>query len=57
VPEIRNLKSKLLRDENGLKTFVLVFDKDEEAKESLMRFASETGSEERKSRPLGLSAR
>ena len=37
------MKSKLLRDENGLKTFVLVLDKDEEAKEPLMRFASENG--------------
>jgi predicted DNA-binding protein with PD1-like motif len=35
------MKSKLLRDEKGLKTFALVFDKEEEAKESLMRFASE----------------
>jgi uncharacterized protein len=35
------MKSKLLHDENGLKTFALVFEKDEEAKESLMRFASE----------------
>jgi hypothetical protein len=35
------MKSKLLLDEDGLKTFVLVFDKDEEAKESLMSFATE----------------
>src|SRR5213080_3843851 len=35
------MKSKLLFDKNGLKTFALVFDKGEEAKESLMRFAAE----------------
>ncbi|PYL07983.1 MAG: DUF296 domain-containing protein [Verrucomicrobia bacterium] len=35
------MKSKLLTDENGLKTFALVFDKDDEVKESLMRFAAE----------------
>jgi predicted DNA-binding protein with PD1-like motif len=35
------MKSKLLLDENGLKTFAVVFDKDEQAKESLMRFAVE----------------
>jgi len=35
------VKSKLLTDENGLKTFALVFDKDDEVKESLMRFAAE----------------
>jgi predicted DNA-binding protein with PD1-like motif len=33
----------LLQDENGLKTFALVFEKDEEVKESLLRFASENG--------------
>ncbi len=37
------MKSKLLLDEDGLKTFALVFDKDEEAKESLMRFATKNG--------------
>ncbi len=37
------MKSKLLQDENGLKTFALVFDKDEEVKESLIRFAVENG--------------
>ena len=37
------MKSKLLHDENGLKTFVLVFDKDDEVKESLLRFANENG--------------
>jgi uncharacterized protein len=36
------MKSKLLNDKKGLKTFALVFDKDEEAKESLMRFATES---------------
>jgi uncharacterized protein len=35
------MKSRLLHDENGLKTFALVFDKNEDAKESLLRFASE----------------
>ncbi len=35
------MKSKLLHDENGLKTFALVFDKDEQIKESLMRFAAQ----------------
>jgi len=37
------MRSKLLQDEDGLKTFALVFDKDEEAKESLMRFATKNG--------------
>ena len=37
------MKSKLLHDENGLKTFALVFGKDEEVKESLLRFATENG--------------
>jgi len=41
-PDVR-MKSKLLHDENGLKTFALVFDKDEEVKESLLRFATENG--------------
>jgi predicted DNA-binding protein with PD1-like motif len=36
------MKSKLLHDENGLKTFVLVFDKNEEGKEPLLRFAAES---------------
>ena len=35
------MKSKLLHDQRGLKTFALVFDKNEEAKESLLRFATE----------------
>jgi predicted DNA-binding protein with PD1-like motif len=35
------MKSKLLQDENGLKTFALVFDKGEEVKEPLLRFANE----------------
>ena len=37
------MKSKLLHEENGLKTFVLVFDKGDEVKESLLRFATEHG--------------
>src|SRR5437588_7186050 len=37
------MKSKLLHAENGLKTFALVFDKDDEVKESLLRFATENG--------------
>jgi uncharacterized protein len=37
------MKSKLLHDENGLKIFALVFDKDDEVKESLLRFATENG--------------
>jgi predicted DNA-binding protein with PD1-like motif len=37
------MKSKLLYDKNELKTFALVFDKGEEVKKSLMRFASENG--------------
>ena len=39
----RRMKSKLLHDENGLKTFALVFDKDEEAEASLLRFVAENG--------------
>jgi len=35
------MKSKLLYEENGLKTFAVIFDKNEEAKDSLMRFANE----------------
>ena len=35
------MKSKLLHDKNGLKTFALVFDKAEEVKQSLLRFAFE----------------
>jgi hypothetical protein len=35
------MKSKLMHDENGVKTFALVFDKDDEVKESLLRFAAE----------------
>lgn len=30
-----------MHDENGVKTFALVFDKDDEVKESLLRFAAE----------------
>src|SRR5205823_11707287 len=37
------MKSKLLHDENGLKAFAVVFDKGEEAKEPLLRFAAENG--------------
>jgi predicted DNA-binding protein with PD1-like motif len=37
------MRSKLISDENGLKTWVLVFDKDDEVKKSLLRFASEHG--------------
>jgi len=37
------MKSKLLHDENGLKTFALVFDKNDEVKKSLLRFATENG--------------
>jgi predicted DNA-binding protein with PD1-like motif len=33
------MRSKLLYEENGLKTFALVFDKGEEVKESLLEFA------------------
>ena|SRR5438105_4946325 len=35
------MKSKLLHDNNGLKTFALVFEKDEEVKRSLLHFATE----------------
>ena len=37
------MKSKLIYDENGLKTWVLVFDKNDEVKKSRLRFASENG--------------
>jgi predicted DNA-binding protein with PD1-like motif len=37
------MKSKLLHDKDGLKTFALVFDKDDEVKKSLSRFATENG--------------
>ena len=33
------MKSKLLHDENGLKTFAIVFDKDDEVREKLLEFA------------------
>jgi hypothetical protein len=33
------MKSKLLHDENGLKTFAIVFDKEEEVREKLLAFA------------------
>ena len=35
------MKSKVLHDVDSLKTFALVFDKDEQAKSSLLRFAAE----------------
>jgi predicted DNA-binding protein with PD1-like motif len=35
------MKSKLLHDENGLKTFALIFDKDDEVHERLLEFANE----------------
>jgi predicted DNA-binding protein with PD1-like motif len=35
------MKSKLLHDENGLKTFALVFEKGEDIKGPLLRFAAE----------------
>jgi predicted DNA-binding protein with PD1-like motif len=35
------MRSKLLHDENGLKTFALVFEKDEPIKEPLLQFAAE----------------
>ena len=34
------MKSKLLHDENGLKTFAIVFDKEEEVREKLLAFAN-----------------
>jgi predicted DNA-binding protein with PD1-like motif len=37
------MKSKLLHDANGLKTFALVFDKNDQVKKSLLRFATENG--------------
>lgn len=37
------MKTKLLHDNNGLKTFVLVFDKDEDVREPLLSFAREHG--------------
>jgi len=37
------MKSKLLQDQKGLKTFALVFEKNEEVKEPLLRFAAENG--------------
>ena len=37
------MKSKLLQDQKGLKTFALVFEKNEEVKEPLLRFATENG--------------
>jgi hypothetical protein len=51
------MKSKLISDENGLKTWVLVFDKDDEVRKSLLRFASENGFKERRSPPLALSGK
>lgn len=35
------MKTKLLHDNNGLKTFALVFDKDEDVREPLLAFARE----------------
>ena len=35
------MRSKLLYEEKALKTFVLVFDKDEQVKESLLAFAAQ----------------
>lgn len=35
------MRSKLLYEEKGLKTFALVFDKDEEVKQSLLAFAGQ----------------
>lgn len=37
------MKSKLLHDNNGLKRFALVFDKDEDVREPLLLFAREHG--------------
>ena len=34
------MKSKLLHEENGLKTFILVFDKGDEVRTSLLEFAN-----------------
>jgi predicted DNA-binding protein with PD1-like motif len=34
------MKSKLLRDEKGLKTFALVFEKNDEVRENLLEFAN-----------------
>jgi predicted DNA-binding protein with PD1-like motif len=34
------MKAKLLHDENGLKTFAVVFDKNEDVQESLLEFAN-----------------
>jgi hypothetical protein len=44
------MKSKLLSDKNGLKTFALVFDKAEDVKDPLLGFASQN-------RPGGSAAR
>lgn len=37
------MKSKLLHENNGLKTFAVVFDKDEEVSDPLLAFANEHG--------------
>src|SRR6184192_402632 len=37
------MKSKLLQHQKGLKTFALVFEKNEDVKEPLLRFATENG--------------
>lgn len=37
------MKSKLLHEENGLKTFALVFDKNDDLKDPLLAFANEKG--------------
>ena len=41
LSSVPRMKSKLIYDENGLKTWVLVFDKNDEVKKSLLRLASE----------------
>ena len=37
------MKSKLLHEKDGLRTFALIFEKNEEVKEPLLRFAAENG--------------
>jgi hypothetical protein len=43
LSSVPRLKSKLIYDENGLKTWVLVFDRNDEVRKSLLQFASENG--------------
>lgn len=38
--EVGKMKSKLIHDESGLKTFALVFDKNDDVRESLLEFAN-----------------